>query len=251
MAKTAIITGGSRGIGKAMALKLGELGYDVVINYVSESSKAKSEEIAEQLKKDYGVDSLVVRADVSKYEDCEALVKAAVDKFGENIDVLVNNAGITNNCNWIDITHEQYEKVIATNLMSLLHMTHLVLPHMINHSDKEHQAMIVNISSVGGLTGVINQADYCAAKSGVIGLTRALALEFAGRGIRANAIAPGMIMTDMLRGVNQDELNALAGTIPEGYIGDVSDIAGALEYILKAPYLTGQVISPNGGFVLQ
>jgi len=111
--------------------------------------------------------------------------------------------------------------------------------------------MIVNISSVGGLTGVINQADYCAAKSGVIGLTRALALEFAGRGVRANAIAPGMIMTDMLRGVNQDELNALAGTIPEGYIGDVSDIAGALEYILKAPYLTGQVISPNGGFVLQ
>ena len=204
-----------------------------------------------QLKKDYGVDSLVVRADVSKYEDCEALVKAAVDKFGDNIDVLVNNAGITNNCNWIDITHEQYEKVIATNLMSLLHMTHLVLPHMINHSSKENQCEIVNISSVGGLTGVINQADYCAAKSGVIGLTRALALEFAGKGVRSNAIAPGMIMTDMLRGVNQDELNALAATIPEGYIGDVSDIAGALEYILKAPYLTGQVISPNGGFVLQ
>lgn len=251
MGKTAIITGGSRGIGKAMALKLGELGYNVVINYVSYSSKAKAEEIAEQIKKDYGVEGLVVRADVSKYEDCEALVKAAADKFGENIDVLVNNAGITNNCNWIDIKHEQYEKVIATNLMSLLHMTHLVLPHMINHSDKEHQCQIVNISSVGGLTGVINQADYCAAKSGVIGLTRALALEFAGRGVRANAIAPGMIMTDMLRGVNQDELNALAATIPEGYIGDVSDIAGALEYILKAPYLTGQVISPNGGFVLQ
>lgn len=251
MAKTAIITGGSRGLGKAMSLKLGELGYNVVINYVSDSSKAKAEEIAEQLKKDYGVEGLVVRADVSKYEDCEVLVKAALDKFGDNIDVLVNNAGITNNCNWIDIKHEQYEKVIATNLMSLLHMTHLVLPHMINHSDKEHQCQIVNISSVGGLTGVINQADYCAAKSGVIGLTRALALEFAGRGVRANAIAPGMIMTDMLRGVNQDELNALAATIPEGYIGDVSDIAGALEYILKAPYLTGQVISPNGGFVLQ
>ncbi|ETP72285.1 dehydrogenase of unknown specificity [Lachnospiraceae bacterium JC7] len=251
MGKTAIITGGSRGIGKAMSLKLGELGYNVVINYVSDSSKAKAEEIAEQLKKDYGVEGLVVRADVSKYEDCEALVKAALDKFGDNIDVLVNNAGITNNCNWIDIKPEQYEKVIATNLMSLLHMTHLVLPHMVNHSDKEHQCQIVNISSVGGLTGVINQADYCAAKSGVIGLTRALALEFAGRGVRSNAIAPGMIMTDMLRGVNQDELNALAATIPEGYIGDVSDIAGALEYILKAPYLTGQVISPNGGFVLQ
>ena len=104
MGKTAIITGGSRGIGKAMALKLGELGYDVVINYVSDSSKAKAEEIAEQIKKDYGVEGLVVRADVSKYEDCEALVKAAADKFGENIDVLVNNAGITNNCNWIDLS---------------------------------------------------------------------------------------------------------------------------------------------------
>ena len=91
----------------------------------------------------------------------------------------------------------------------------------------------------------------CASKSGIIGLTRALALEFAGRGVRVNAIAPGMIMTDMLRGVNQDELNALAGTIPEGFIGDVSDIAGALGYLLTAPYMTGQVVSPNGGFVLQ
>lgn len=251
MAKTAIITGGSRGIGKAMALKLGELGYNVVINYVSESSKAKAEEIAEQIKKDYNSDSLIVRADVSKYEDCEALVKAAVDQFGENIDVLVNNAGITNNSNWLDIEHEAYERVISTNLMSLLHMTHLVLPHMVNHSDQEHQCVIANTSSVGGMTGVINQADYCAAKSGVIGLTRALALEFAGRGVRVNAIAPGMIMTDMLRGVNQDELNVLAATIPLGHIGDVSDIAGALEYILTAPYLTGQIISPNGGFVLQ
>ena len=130
-------------------------------------------------------------------------------------------------------------------------MTHLVLPHMINHSSKDSQCVIVNTSSVGGLTGVINQADYCASKSGLIGLTRALALEFAGRGVRVNAIAPGMIMTDMLRGVNQDELNALAATIPEGFIGDVSDIAGALAYILTAPYVTGQVISPNGGFVLQ
>ena len=251
MAKTAIITGGSRGIGKALSLKLGEMGYNVVVNYRSESSKALSDEIAETLKREYGVEALVVKADVSKYEDCEALVKAAVEKFGENIDVLVNNAGITNNCNWIDITKEAYERVNNTNLMSFLHMTHLVLPHMVNHSDKDHQCCIVNTSSVGGLTGVINQADYCASKSGIIGLTRALALEFAGRGVRVNAIAPGMIMTDMLRGVNQDELNALAGTIPQGFIGDVSDISGALEFILTAPYLTGQVISPNGGFVLQ
>jgi 3-oxoacyl-[acyl-carrier protein] reductase len=250
MAKTAIITGGSRGIGAAMSHKLGELGYNVVINYRSESSKKLSDDIAAELEKSYGVETLVVRADVSKYEDCEHLVKATVERFGDNIDVLVNNAGITNNCNWIDVKRESYENLIAVNLMSALHMTHLVLPYMINHSDKDNQCNIVSTTSVGGLTGVINQADYCASKSGLIGLTRALALEFAGRGVRVNAIAPGMIMTDMLRGVNQDELNALAATIPQGFIGDVSDIAGALEYLLTAPYMTGQVISPNGGFVL-
>lgn len=251
MSKTAIITGGSRGIGKALSLKLGELGYNVVINYRSPSSKAKSEEVAKEIEEKYGVKTLIVKADVSKYEECEHLVNETVKAFGDHIDCLVNNAGITNNCNWIDIKKEAYEQVIATNLMSFMHMSHLVLPYMVNHSDKEHQCNIVNTSSVGGMTGVINQADYCAAKSGVIGLSRALALEYAKKGIRVNVIAPGMIMTDMLRGVNQDELRALAATIPEGYIGDVEDIAGALEYILKAPYLTGQVISPNGGFVLQ
>ena len=251
MAKTAIITGGSRGIGEAMSYKLGELGYNVVINYRSESSKALSDNIADKVHEKYGVDTLVVKADVGNYDDCESLVHATVDRFGENIDVLINNAGITNNSNWIDVKREDYERLINTNLMSALHMTHLVLPHMVNHSSKDNQCNIVNTSSVGGLTGVINQADYCASKSGIIGLTRALALEFAGRGVRVNAIAPGMIMTDMLRGVNQEELNALAGTIPQGFIGDVSDIAGALEFLLTAPYMTGQIISPNGGFVLQ
>ncbi|MFR8032678.1 MAG: SDR family NAD(P)-dependent oxidoreductase [Lachnospiraceae bacterium] len=251
MSKTAIITGGSRGIGRALSLKLGELGYNVVINYRSDSSKAKSDELAAEIEKEYHVETLVVKADVSKYEECEKLVAAAVERFGDQIDALVNNAGITNNCNWVDIKREAYEQVIATNLMSFLHMSHLVLPYMVNHSDKDHQCIICNTSSVGGMTGVINQADYCAAKAGVIGLTRALALELAPKGIRVNALAPGMIMTDMLRGVNQDELKALAATIPQGYIGDVSDIAGAMEYIFTAPYLTGQVISPNGGFVLQ
>ncbi len=245
MAKTAIITGGSRGLGAAMTKKLAELGYNVVVNYRSDRSQAPTEEMVEQLKKEYGVEAIAVKADVSNYEDCQALVKAAVEKFGDKIDVLVNNAGITNNCNFIDITPEQYTRVINTNLLSLLHMSHLTLPYLV-----DHDSCIVNTSSVGGLVGVINQADYCAAKSGVIGLTRALALEFASRKVRVNAIAPGMIMTDMLRGVNQDELNALAATIPQGYIGDPSDIAGALEYIVTAPYLTGQTISPNGGFVM-
>ncbi|MGI6046002.1 MAG: SDR family NAD(P)-dependent oxidoreductase [Eggerthellaceae bacterium] len=249
--KIAVITGGSRGLGAAMSRRLGKLGYNLALNYVSPSSKDKAEAILEELAEAYQTEGIAVQADVSTYEGCKKLVDATVERFGDNIDVLVNNAGVTNNCNWIDIEHEAYERVIATNLMSDLHMTHLVLPHMVNHSDNnENQCVICSTSSVGGLTGVINQADYCASKSGVIGLTRALALEYAGKGIRVNSIAPGMIMTDMLRGVNQDELNALAATIPEGYIGDPEDIAGALEYILTAPYLTGQVISPNGGFVL-
>ena len=178
MGKVSIITGGSRGIGEAMALKLGELGYDVVINYRSDSSKSLSEKLAEKISSDYKVKTLVVKADVSKYEDCEHLVKEVVDKFGDKIDVLINNAGITNNCNWIDIKREQYENVINTNLMSFLHMTHLTLPYMVNHSSKDNQCCIVNTSSIGGLIGVINQADYCASKAGIIGFTKTVAREY-------------------------------------------------------------------------
>lgn len=245
MAKTAIITGGTRGLGEAMTRKLGEMGYNVVINYRSDSSKALAEGLIATLKETYGVEAICVQADVSKYEDCEVLVKTAVDTFGPSIDALINNAGITNNCNFIDLKVEDYTRVINTNLMSLMHMCHLSLPYMVDHDSN-----IVNVSSIGGLVGVINQGDYCAAKSGVIGLTRALAMEFAARKVRVNAIAPGMIMTDMLRGVNQDELRALAAGIPQGYIGEPSDISGCMEYILTAPYLTGQTISPNGGFVM-
>ncbi|WP_394527084.1 SDR family NAD(P)-dependent oxidoreductase [Lacrimispora sp. JR3] len=247
MSKVAIITGGSRGIGEAMTLKLGEMGFNVVINYRSERSKKLSDDLSEKLARDYGVESIVVRADVSKYSDCERLVNAAIDKFGNKINVLINNAGITNNCNFLDITEEAYTNVINTNLMSFLHMCHLALPYMV---DLEEGSSIINTSSIGGLMGVANQGDYCAAKAGVIGLTRALALEFASRKVRVNAIAPGMIMTDMLRGVNQDELKALASTIPMGHIGDISDISGCMEYIINAPYLTGQVISPNGGVIM-
>ncbi|MCD7927423.1 MAG: 3-oxoacyl-ACP reductase FabG [Oscillospiraceae bacterium] len=242
--KTAIVTGGTRGLGHAMALKLGDMGYNVAVNYHSDNSKALADQTVEQLEAK-GVEAMAIQADVSQYEECEKLVNTVVGRFGEKLDVLVNNAGITNNCNFIDITPEAYTRVINTNLLSLLHMSHLCLPYLV-----DHDSCIVNTSSVGGLTGVINQADYCAAKSGVIGLTRALALEFAGRKVRVNAIAPGMIMTDMLRGVNQDELRALAATIPVGRIGDPEDIAGCLEYIVTAGYLTGQVISPNGGFVM-
>ena len=244
--KVVIVTGGGGAIGGAMAEEFAANGAKVG---VTGRTKATLQAVVDAIRSRGGEASAVI-ADVGSRESAAAMIEETVRLYGR-LDVLVNNAGITNNCNWVDIKREAYEQVIATNLMSFLHMSHLVLPYMVNHSDKEHQCIICNTSSVGGMTGVINQADYCAAKAGVIGLTRALALELAPKGIRVNALAPGMIMTDMLRGVNQDELKALAATIPQGYIGDVSDIAGAMEYIFTAPYLTGQVISPNGGFVLQ
>lgn len=244
--KTAIITGGSRGIGEAMTLKLGEMGYNVVINYRSDSSKALTENLVERLKAEYGVDAITVQADASKYEDCGKLVQAAVDKFGETIEVLINNAGITNNSPFTELEREAYENVINTNLMSAMHMCHFVVPYMV----KAGKGCVINTSSIGGLMGVANQADYCASKAGLIGMTRALAMEFGKQNIRFNCICPGMIWTDMLRGVNQDEVKALEVGIPQGRIGAVEDIAGAMEFLILNQYMTGQYVSPNGGIYM-
>ena len=245
--KNAIITGASRGIGEAMALRLGQMGYNVVINYRSDSSKALTEALIAKLKKEYDVEGVAVQADVSRYEDCEKLVQSAVEAFGEKIDVLVNNAGITNNSPFCDLKKDDYMNVLETNLISAFHMCHFIVPYMV----KAEQGCVINISSIGGLMGVANQSDYCASKSGLIGMTRAMAMEFAKQNIRFNCICPGMIWTDMLRGVNQDELAALASTIPMGKIGDVEDIALAMEFLIKNKYMTGQSVSPNGGIFMQ
>ena len=244
--QTAIITGGSRGIGEAMTMKLGEVGYNVVINYRSDSSKALTEKLIETLKEKYGVDGYAVQADVSKYEDCEKLVKAAVEKFGEKIDVLVNNAGITNNAAFCDLPREKYMAVLETNLISAFHMCHFVVPYMV----KAGSGCVINTSSIGGLMGVANQADYCASMAGLIRITRALAIELWKQHIRLHRICPGMIWTDMLRGVNQDEVQALKMSIPMGDIGDVDDIALAMEFLIRDKYMTGQYVSPNGGIYM-
>ena len=244
--KTAIITGGSRGIGEAMTMKLGEMGYNVVINYRSDSSKALAEALIEKLQSQYGVKGAAFQADVSKYEDCEKLVASAVETFGEKIDVLITNAGITNNAQFCDLPREKYMAVLETNLISAFHMCHFVVPYMV----KAGEGCVISTSSIGGLMGVANQADYCASKSGLIGMTRALAMEFGKQNIRFNCICPGMIWTDMLRGVNQDEVAALAQAIPMGKIGDVADIAGAMEFLIKNEYMTGQYVSPNGGIYM-
>ncbi len=244
--KTAIITGGSRGIGEAMTLKLGEMGYNVVINYRSESSKALTEALIAKLKEQYGVEGFAVQADVSRYEDCEKLVKAAVEHFGRKLDVLVNNAGITNNAAFCELPREKYMAVLETNLLSAFHMCHFVVPYMV----EANEGCVISTSSIGGLMGVANQADYCASKAGLIGMTRALAMEFGKQNIRFNCICPGMIWTDMLRGVNQEEVAALATAIPQGRIGDVEDIAQAMEFLIRDKYMTGQYVSPNGGIYM-
>jgi len=242
MAKLAIVTGGSRGLGRAMVLRLGKMGYNVVMNYVSDSSGKECEKNLEELRK-MSVDGIYIQADASTYEGCEKVVNAAVEKFGDKIDVLINNAGVSNNAEFHTQNHEDYEWLIRVNLLSVMHMTRLVLPYMV----EAKEGNIINISSIGGLMGVINQADYCATKSGIIGFTRALALEYADRNIRVNAICPGMIDTDILKGVNQDELKALAATIPLGKIGDPECIAGSMQYLIENDYTTGTYLTPNGG----
>ena len=246
MMKNAIVTGGSRGIGEALVLKLGEMGYNVIINYHSEKSKPLTDKIIETLDKKYKVKGYAVQADIATYEGCQKIVKFAYDKLG-HIDVLVNNAGISSsNVPFIQMPVDQYMKVITTNLLGTFHMCHLVVPHMV----KDKKGCVVNISSVGGLMGVAGQADYCASKAGIIGMTRALALEFAKENLRFNCICPGMMWTDMLRNIDKDKLEAFAKGVPLGRMGEVEDAATTMEFLIKNEYMTGQYISPNGGIFI-
>ena len=141
---------------------------------------------------------------------------------------------------------EQYMKVISTNLLGTFHMCHLVVPHMV----KDKKGCVINISSIGGLMGVAGQADYCASKSGIIGMTRALSLEFAKENIRFNCICPGMMWTDLLRSIDKEKLDALAKNVPLGRMGELEEAATTMEFLIKNEYMTGQYISPNGGIFI-
>ncbi|HZJ77183.1 MAG TPA: SDR family NAD(P)-dependent oxidoreductase [Clostridia bacterium] len=246
MSKNAIVTGGSRGLGRGMVIKLAEMGYNVIVNFVSNGSKAITVDLINEIESEYGVKGIAVQGDVSDYKSCKKIVDTCVEKFGERIDVLVNNAGIDNNLSFLTIKPEQYTNLINVNLLSFLHCSHLVLPYMV----KAKSGCIVNVSSIGGIMGVSEQADYCASKAGVIGLTRALAVEFGVAQVRVNCIAPGMIWTDMLREADQEAVNILKLAIPLGEIGEVDDISHCLEYLVTAKYVTGQTVSPNGGIIM-
>ncbi len=239
---TVLVTGASRGIGKAIAISLGSEGAEVVINYANSPSKA--EEVVSQIKSSGG-SAYSIQANISDESSVNDLIKTVLEKSGK-IDVLVNNAGITRDGLLMRMKSEDWLSVIQLNLSGVFFCTKAVSRSML----KQKQGRIINITSVVGLIGNAGQANYAAAKSGVIGLTKSAAKEFASRGITVNAVAPGFIETDMTKNLNTDEI---ISNIPLGTLGKPEDIAGTVRFLAADPaaaYITGQVIQVDGGMVM-
>lgn len=239
--KLALVTGGSRGIGKACALKLAEVGYDVIINYAGnvEAAKTTVEEI-----KALGVQAEAYKFDVSNQTEVDENIAKIVEKYGR-IDILVNNAGITRDDLFIRMDSEKWNAVINTNLNSAFYVSKPVVKVMM----KQRCGAIVNMASIVGVYGNVGQANYCAAKAGLIGFTKSLAKELGSRNIRVNAIAPGFIETDMTKGLgNTDEFLKL---IPLKRMGKPEDIAAAVKFLaVDSTYVTGQVLEVDGGLII-
>lgn len=242
--KTIFITGGSRGIGKEVALKFAENGYNIVTNYVSDKTDV------EGLKKEFeekGVKSLILKADVTNSEEIENLVKKAVEEF-ESIDVLVNNAGITKDNLLMRMSEEEFSNVIDVNLKGTYIVTKIVSKYMM----KKRQGSIINLSSVVGVVGNAGQCNYSASKAGIIGFTKSIAKELASRNIRANAVAPGFIETDMTAVLGDNLKENIYNQIPLKRMGKAKEVAN-LVYFLgteESSYITGQVISVDGGMTM-
>lgn len=238
--KVALVTGGSRGIGKECALELARAGYDVIINYVG-NEEAANATVAEI--KAIGVESYAAKFDIANKEAVETSIAGIIEKFGR-IDVLVNNAGITRDGLFIRMPAENWEAVINTNLNSAYYVSNPVVKLMM----KQRSGAIINMASISGVFGNAGQANYSAAKAGLIGFTKALAKELGSRGIRVNAVAPGFIKTDMTKDLN---LAGIEEHIPLKRLGEVSDIAKAVKFLAAdADYITGQVIQVDGGLVI-
>ncbi|MFT9488133.1 MAG: 3-oxoacyl-[acyl-carrier-protein] reductase [Tepidibacillus sp.] len=242
--KVAIVTGASRGIGREIALALAEAGANVVINYMG--NRERAEEVAE-LVKELGRVALVVQADVSNPDDVENMVNLTLTKFGK-IDILVNNAGITRDNLIMRMKVEDWDTVIDTNLKSVFLLSKAVSRQMM----KQREGRIINISSVVGVLGNPGQANYVAAKAGVIGLTKTLAREFASRGITVNAVAPGFIETDMTASLKEEIRTQLLSQIPLARLGSAKDVAKVVRFLVSedASYMTGQVLHVDGGMVM-
>lgn len=242
--KVVFVTGGSRGIGKAIALKYAQNGYNVVINYVSDKTNV------EELKKKFEelkVECLIEKADVSKSEEVEQIVKKTIEKF-KKIDVLINNAGITRDGLLMRMKEEDFDKVIEINLKGTFLVTKSVIPYML----KKRDGKIINLASVVGVTGNAGQCNYSASKAGIIGFTKSIAKELASRNIRANAIAPGFIDTDMTSILSDEVKDSINVQIPMKRMGTTQEIANVAYFLgcEESSYITGQVINIDGGMVM-
>ena len=243
MAKVALITGATRGIGKAIAIRLANAGFDIALNYRKENddlTNTKSE-----IEK-AGVDCLPVQGDISSFEDCERIAKEIFDKFGK-IDVLVNNAGVTKDMLLMRMKPEDFSSVVDVNLIGTFNMTRNVVPYMV----KARSGKIVNISSVVGIEGNAGQTNYSASKAGIIGFTKSLARELGSRNILVNAVAPGFIETDMTAVLSDSVRDDIAKKISLRRMGSAEDVAGVVEFLCgeASSYVTGTVIPVTGGLI--
>lgn len=239
--KVALVTGGSRGIGKACALELAKAGCDVVINFAGNVEAA--EKTVEELKA-LGSNSECYKFDVSNQSEVDENIAKIIEKYGR-IDILVNNAGITRDDLFIRMGEDKWNAVINTNLSSAFYVSKPVVKLMM----KQRSGAIVNMSSVVGLYGNPGQANYSAAKAGLVGFTKSLAKELGSRGIRVNAVAPGFIATDMTKDLGNTE--EYMKMIPLKRMGEAVDIAKTVKFLaLDADYITGQAIQVDGGLII-
>ena len=242
MSKVVVITGASRGIGRNIAYNLAVNGYTVVANYNASEDKALS--LKEELK-NQNVDIDIFKANACKINEIKKLIDFTIEKYGR-IDVLINNAGISEEKLFTDITEEEFDRMIKTNMYSVFFGSQEAARHMI----KAHSGCIINISSIYGLTGGSCEVAYSMAKAGVDGLTKALAKELGPSNIRVNSIAPGAIDTDMNGNLTEEEWQAIKEETPLMRIGKPIDITRCVKWLLEDEFTTGQVISPNGGLVI-
>lgn len=244
MNKLAIITGGTRGIGKQIALTFAKEGYNIAINYRTENEDLKNtkKEIEEN-----NVKCFTFQGDVTNFKDCEQFVKQVVEEFG-NIDVLVNNAGITRDTLLMRMKEEDFKQVIDTNLIGTFNVTKNVISYMM----KARSGRIINISSVVGISGNAGQTNYSASKAGIIGFTKSLAKEVASRNITVNAVAPGFIETQMTAVLKEDIKEDIAKKIPLKRMGTPQDVANVVKFLASSDssYITGQVINIDGGMLM-
>lgn len=242
--KTALVTGASRGIGKEIALELARNGANIVVNYAGNQQLA--EQVVDEIRS-FGRESIAIQADVANSEAVEQMVKETVNRFG-SLDILVNNAGITRDQLLMRMKESDWDDVLNTNLKSVFLTTKAVSRQMM----KQRKGRIINISSIVGVSGNAGQANYVAAKAGIIGLTKTAAKELASRNITVNAVAPGFITTDMTDKLPEDVKQELYKQIPLARLGEPKDIANVVTFLAseKSSYITGQTIHVNGGMYM-